>query len=136
MSERAHGESLDNQAAPSAIDVSPRGLHAGGAGYRRGLVVEVAPGVVDASAVTLFDPLDSDEEDELDALLRNATGATQVDRDDEPMVCAGRFTPWFHADSIAGTAIDSVKVTIRFETPPPSPKVGHSPPPPLPKMSV
>ena len=131
MSERDHGESLDNQVAPSAIDISPRGLHAGGSGHRRRLVVEVAPGVVDASAVALpsshvipdeesdcdasvpvFDPLDSDEEDELDALSRNATGATQVDRDDEPMVCDGRFTPWSHADSVAGTAIDSAQPTV------------------------
>ena len=128
MSERDHGESLDNQVAPSAIDVSPRGLHAGGAGHRGGLVVEVAPGVVDASVVALpsshvipdvaesdlpvFDPLDSDEEDELDALSRNATGATQVDRDDEPMVCVGRFAPWLHADSVAGTAIDSAQPTV------------------------
>ena len=77
-----------------------------GAGCRRGLVVEVAPGVVDASAVALpsshvipdvaesdvpeLDPLDSDEEDELDAFSRNATGATQVDRDLEPTVSVGR----------------------------------------------
>ena len=57
MGERDHGESLDNQVAevgePSAIDVGPRGLHAGGTGHRRGLVVEVAPGVVDASADAL-----------------------------------------------------------------------------------
>ena len=63
----------------------------------------------------VFDPMDSDEEDELDALSRNATGAsvvghadlqgpTQVDSDDEPMVSVGRFTPWLHADSVAGTA--------------------------------
>ena len=100
-------------------------------GHRRGLVVEVAPIVVDAIAVALpssphvitdvlesnlpvcdagllaqsarvqsmpvFDPLESDEEDELDALSRNVTGVpavghadlqgpTQVDSDDEPMV--------------------------------------------------
>ena len=107
---------------------SPRGLHAGGAGHRRGLVVEVALGVVDASAVALpsshvipdvaesdvfvFDPLDSDEEDELDAFSRNATGATQVDREDEPLVCAGRFTPWLHTDSVAGTAINSAQPTV------------------------
>ena len=98
MGERDHGESRDNQVAevgePTAIDVGPRGLHAGGAGHRIGLVVEVAPGVVDASAVALpsshvipdvaesdvpvFDPLDSDEEDELDALSRNATFAPVV----------------------------------------------------------
>ena len=86
MGERDHEESLDNQVGevgePSTIDVGPRGLHAGGARLRRGLVVEVAHEVVDASAVTLpsshvipdvaesdvpvFDPLDSDEEDERD----------------------------------------------------------------------
>ena len=89
---------------PSAIDVGPRGLHARGTGHRRRLV-EVVPGVVDASAVALpnshvipdeesncdasvpvFDWLDSDKEDELDALSRNVEGATQVDRD-EPRVC-------------------------------------------------
>ena len=63
--------------------------------------MEVALGVVDASAVVppsshvipdvaesdvlVFDPLDSDEEEELDASSRNATGAIQVDRDDVPM---------------------------------------------------
>ena len=101
------------------------------AGHRRGLVVEVAPGVVDGSAVVLpspphvitdvvesdvpvFDPMDSDEEDAFDALSRNATvghadpqGPTQVDSDDEPMVSVGRFTPWLHADSVPGTAVDS-----------------------------
>ena len=60
------------------------------AGHRRGLVVEVAPNVVDATAVALpspphvitdvvgsdvpvFDPMDSDEEVEFDAVSRNAT---------------------------------------------------------------
>ena len=115
------GEKEFNQVAevgePGAIDVGPRGMHAG-PGHRRRLVVEVAPGVVDASAVALpdhvisdgesdcdasvpvFDPLDSDEEDELDALLR--TGATQVDCDDEPMVCVGRSAPLLPADRVAG----------------------------------
>ena len=80
-----------NQVAPSAIYFGPRGLHAGGAGHRRCLVAEGALSVVDASAVAVpnshvipdvvesdvfvFDPLDSDEEDGLDALSRNATGA-------------------------------------------------------------
>ena len=32
---------------------------------------------------------------------------TQVDSDDEPIASVGRFTPWLHADSVAGTAIDS-----------------------------
>ena len=101
------------------------------AGHRRGLVVEVAPGVVDGSAVVLpspphvitdvvasdvpvFDPMDSDEEDEFDAVSRNATvghadpqGPIQVDSDDEPMVSVGRFPPWLHADSVPGTAVDS-----------------------------
>ena len=27
-----------------------------------------------------------------------------MDRDDELMVCDGRFTPWSHVDSVAGTA--------------------------------
>ena len=84
------------------------------AGHRRGLVVEVALGVVDVSAVALpgsphvitlavepdvpvFDPMDSVDEDEFDALSRNATVGhadpqcpTQVDSDDEPMVSVGR----------------------------------------------
>ena len=60
--------------------------------YRRGLVVEVAPGVVDATAIVLpsphtdvvescvpvFDPLDSDEEGELEALSRFVTGVPAV----------------------------------------------------------
>ena len=64
--------------------------------------------------VPVFDPMDSDEEDEFDAVSRNATvghadpqGPTQVDSDDEPMVRVGRFTPWLHVDSVAGTAVDS-----------------------------
>ena len=65
MSERNHGESLDK---PSAIDISPRGLHTGGS-------VEVAPGVIDASAVAL----------QLDAFSRIATV--------EP-----RWSPWFGWD--------------------------------------
>ena len=48
MGERDHGE----EGEPTAIAVGPRGLHAG-PGCRRGLVVEVALGVVDASAVAL-----------------------------------------------------------------------------------
>ena len=128
-SERDHGESFNNQVAPSAIDISPRGLHAGGSGHRRRLVVEVAPGVVDTSAVALpslvpdeesdcdasvpvFHLSDSEEEDEREPLSKNATGATQVDRDDEPVVCDGRFTPWSHVDSVAGTAIDSTQLTV------------------------
>ena len=92
--------------------------------------MEVAPNVVDASAVALpssphvitdvefdcdasvpvFDPLESDEEDELDALSRKVTGvpavgraalqgSTQVDNHDEPMV-SGRFTPWLHEEPV------------------------------------
>ena len=126
MGERDHGE----EGEPTTIAVGPRGLP--GPGCRRGLVVEVAPGVVDASAVALpsshvipdvaesdapvfhWDP---DEDDELDALSRNATDAlgghadlqrpTQVDRDDEVTVSVGRVTPWLHADSVAGTGIAS-----------------------------
>ena len=97
---------LSKKKEPTAIAVGPRGLHAG-PGCRRGLVVEVAPGVVDASAVALpsshvipdvaeSDALvfhwDPDEDDELDALSRDATDAlgvghadlqrpTQADRD-------------------------------------------------------
>ena len=79
------------QVAPSAIDIGPPGLHAGGAGHRRGLVVEVAPGVVDGSAVALpsshvipdvaesdvlvFDPVDSDEEDEPGCTLKECGGS-------------------------------------------------------------
>ena len=120
MGERDHGEE----------GVGFRGLP--GPGCRRGLVVEVAPGVVDASAVALpsshvipnvaesdapvfhWDP---DEDDDVDALSRNATDAlgghaylqrpTQVDRDDEVTVSVGRVTPWLHADGVAGTGIDS-----------------------------
>ena len=36
-SERDHGESFNNQVAPSAIDISSRGLHTGGSGHRRWL---------------------------------------------------------------------------------------------------
>ena len=70
----------------------------GRAGHRKGLVVEVAPNVVDASAVVLsssphvitdveldcdasvpvFDPLESNDEDELDAISRNVTGVPGV----------------------------------------------------------
>ena len=73
------GEKEFNQVAevgePSAIDVGPRGVHVG-PGHRRRLVVEVALGVVDASAVALPDHVISDEEsvydeeDEFDALRR------------------------------------------------------------------
>ena len=71
------GEKEFNQVAevgePSAIDVGPRGIHVG-PGHRGRLVVEVAPGVVDASAVALPDHVISDEESV----------------DDEPMVSVGR----------------------------------------------
>ena len=91
--------------------------------------MEVAPGVVDATAVALpsapnvityvvesdepvFDPSDSDEEADLQ-------GPTLVDSDDEPMVSVGRFTPWLQADSalsVAGTAIDSAQPTFSSTT--------------------
>ena len=117
MGERDHGE----EGEPTAIAVGPRGLHAG-PGCRRGLVVEVAPGVVDASAVALPSSHVIPDVAESDAPVfhwdsRNATDAfgghadlqrpTQVDRDDEVTVSVGRVTPWLHADSVDGTAIAS-----------------------------
>ena len=94
------------------------------AGYRRGLVVEVAPGFVDATAVALasapnvithvmesnepvFDPSDSDEE-------ADPQGPILVDSHDEPIVNVGRFTLWLL--SVAGTAIDSAQPTFSSNT--------------------
>ena len=35
-----------------------------------------------------------------------------MDRADEPMVCVGRFAPRLHANSVAGTAIDSAQPIV------------------------
>ena len=100
-------------------------VHFQGAGHRRGLVVEVAPGVVDVIAVALSSALNVITyvvKSDVSADEADLQGPTWVDSDDEPMdneplvtIAEGTTVP------IVDSELDlSARVRGRFESPPAS----------------